>query len=315
MDIKSARKVCDYLCSNFSSVDEVSFFGGEPFLCFDVIKYIVSALNDKIIVNSYEVTTNGTLLNEEIIDFLDQNRFKVIISLDGPKYIQEKLRVGCNYEKVISSIEQLKKKSIVDKLEINCTYTKVHKNNITPDSLKKYFDELKVKYTVSNVITEKEEFKIDEYKNINELKNEIDICYANLSKGCIVEKMNNYVASVIDSLVNKLYSECFCSELEYGMAFNTDGDIFPCEKLLNQCKYGDSVLEKINKKNCTPCKDCWARGMCRKCSADIYLKNEIISENDCVDKRCYEYALVRLVEYLEEDENVFQMIIDTFYAE
>ena len=212
MDIKSARKVCDYLCSNFSSVDEVSFFGGEPFLCFDVIKYIVSALNDKIIVNSYEVTTNGTLLNEEIIDFLDQNRFKVIISLDGPKYIQEKLRVGCNYEKVISSIEQLKKKSIVDKLEINCTYTKVHKNNITPDSLKKYFDELKVKYTVSNVITEKEEFKIDEYKNINELKNEIDICYANLSKGCIVEKMNNYVASVIDSLVNKLYSECFCSE-------------------------------------------------------------------------------------------------------
>jgi sulfatase maturation enzyme AslB (radical SAM superfamily) len=65
----------------------INFFGGEPLLSFELIKNTVSFLNKenkshtKII--NYSITTNGSLITEEIINFFNENKFSVVLSFDG----------------------------------------------------------------------------------------------------------------------------------------------------------------------------------------------------------------------------------------
>ncbi len=87
-----AKCAIDFLYSH--SVDakqvKISFYGGEPLLNFSLIKnsviYATEVFQAKPI--SYSMTINGALLNDEIIDFLQQYKFFLTISLDGPKHIQ-----------------------------------------------------------------------------------------------------------------------------------------------------------------------------------------------------------------------------------
>jgi uncharacterized protein len=77
---------------------KISFYGGEPLLRFDTIKKIVS-YSRKLFKNwkvKYLITTNGTKINDEIIDFFVSNDFSVLISLDGPPKNHDAKRVYPN---------------------------------------------------------------------------------------------------------------------------------------------------------------------------------------------------------------------------
>lgn len=74
------------------------FFGGEPLLRFDYIQKVVEIAENavkegKMIRPLYTITTNATLLNEEILEFFIKHDFKVGVSIDGPKEANDKLRV------------------------------------------------------------------------------------------------------------------------------------------------------------------------------------------------------------------------------
>jgi uncharacterized protein len=93
----------------------INLFGGEPLLNFELIEHIyeygerVANRTDKTIV--YKLTTNGVLLNKQIIDFLVQRNFVVSISLDGPAYIHDanrRLRNGrASYEYILPGVLEL----------------------------------------------------------------------------------------------------------------------------------------------------------------------------------------------------------------
>lgn len=92
----TAKKAIDFICTH--SVDSqfvtLDFYGGEPLLNFSLIKksvdYIKNALYGKDL--NFGITTNATLLSEEIIEFLDSNNFTLVISLDGDKKSNDKNR-------------------------------------------------------------------------------------------------------------------------------------------------------------------------------------------------------------------------------
>lgn len=101
MPLDIAIKAVDWIMENKKWKDErgisgttpsVNFFGGEPTLLWDeiivpVTKYIRSTYNkDKIYVG---MTTNGTLLNKERISFIKDNELNVLLSIDGPKEVQD----------------------------------------------------------------------------------------------------------------------------------------------------------------------------------------------------------------------------------
>ncbi len=72
----------------------ICFYGGEPILQFKILKEIVrfARLLFKNWKLSFYVTTNGTRLNKEIIDFFIENNFTILISIDGPQYSHDSKR-------------------------------------------------------------------------------------------------------------------------------------------------------------------------------------------------------------------------------
>lgn len=89
MSFEDAKRVIDFYLERSIEMDELalSFYGGEPLLEFDLIKrcvdYIISKSGERKV--RFPMTTNGTLLTEEVIKFLVQHEFKLLISLDGNK--------------------------------------------------------------------------------------------------------------------------------------------------------------------------------------------------------------------------------------
>ena len=96
MSKKIAFSAVDFLCKHSVDSDHVNigFYGGEPLLEFllikDIVKYAKKRFRDKSI--SFSITTNGTLLTKEVLDFLEKNDIKLMVSLDGPEEIHNRNR-------------------------------------------------------------------------------------------------------------------------------------------------------------------------------------------------------------------------------
>ena len=98
MEEKTALQAVDWLIEQSREKKKINivFFGGEPFLNFPLMKIVmqyaqqrVNEVEKKI---SFHVTTNATLLNDDVISFLEKHNVNVTISIDGPKEIQDMQR-------------------------------------------------------------------------------------------------------------------------------------------------------------------------------------------------------------------------------
>ncbi len=119
MSFETAKKCIDFLIRNSRDSRHVmvSFYGGEPLLEFDLIKrcieYAEVASEGKQI--GFNLTTNATLINEEIIEYFSMHQVRMMISLDGPKTVHDKNRRlssnGCgSYDKVMESLNLIRTK-------------------------------------------------------------------------------------------------------------------------------------------------------------------------------------------------------------
>jgi uncharacterized protein len=74
-------------------VPALGFYGGEPLLAFDVIRRAVQRVQRAGLTFSYSVTTNGTIADDEVLNYLVDNDFNVAVSLDGPPEEHDRNRV------------------------------------------------------------------------------------------------------------------------------------------------------------------------------------------------------------------------------
>ena len=313
MKKEDADRAIDTLKKSCMKIDRVSFFGGEPLLNFEVIKYIVERMSKEFLIEKWEITTNATLMDEEILNFLIQYQFRVVISLDGPDFIHNYLRPGCNHAEVLKWINAFKESAIKEQIEINCTYTQIHCEQIDLESLISYFVDLGVKYTISDVITDISKLKLKDQKL--SYKEIIDKCYKNLIENSSNLGVSAFVSSVINAVVKRIYCNEFCTELSNGVAFNTDGEEYPCTKLIKKCRKNDKKLLESNSKNNEVCNKCWAKGLCSYCAANIYTGESIPYEaSECELEKGYDYALQRFIEYLQTEPDKLQSIVDNYYS-
>jgi uncharacterized protein len=103
MEFKVAKKGIDLLIHLLPEDKEdigINFFGGEPLLNFSLIQetveYAKEICSQKGIKLHLSLTTNGTILSNEIAKFLFKNRFRVLLSIDGPPEFHNKHRVFAN---------------------------------------------------------------------------------------------------------------------------------------------------------------------------------------------------------------------------
>ena len=99
-----AKKAIDFFKKSIPKMQKnrhIGFYGGEPLLEIELIKKAVSyakeVFGEKKV--NFNMTTNATLLNMDIADFLVQNDFNITISLDGPRNIHNKNRIFANSNK------------------------------------------------------------------------------------------------------------------------------------------------------------------------------------------------------------------------
>jgi len=120
MNFQIAKRGIDFLLNNSKNKDRIhfSFYGGEPLLNFEVIKKCVEYINICNIRknHSFGITTNGTLLKNDIIKFFIDNDFMLLISLDGPIQRHDRYRIFKNgkgsFNVVINKLKEIREMDI-----------------------------------------------------------------------------------------------------------------------------------------------------------------------------------------------------------
>ena len=111
---------------------EVDFFGGEPLMNFDVVKEIVKYARSKEKEYNknfrFTITTNGLLLTDDKIEYINKEMSNVVLSIDGRKEVNDKMRVrvdgsGC-YDKIVENYKKLVAGRGDKEYYVRGTYTK-----------------------------------------------------------------------------------------------------------------------------------------------------------------------------------------------
>ena len=121
MDLKTAENSLNFFIKHLRKTNQkkgkIIFYGGEPTMGFDIIKYMVLKAKKINFPILFSIITNATTLTEEMISFCKNNQLSIGISLDGPKEKNDINRLFKNqkksvYDTVLKKIELLKKNSV-----------------------------------------------------------------------------------------------------------------------------------------------------------------------------------------------------------
>ena len=117
MRYEVGKQALDFLIANSGSRRnlEVDFFGGEPLMNWDVVKRLVAYGREQEKVHNkrfrFTLTTNGMLIDDDVIDFANREMSNVVLSLDGRKEINDRTRVDYagngSYDRIVPKFQKL----------------------------------------------------------------------------------------------------------------------------------------------------------------------------------------------------------------
>ena len=294
MSFETGKRALDFLVENSGTRRnlEVDFFGGEPLMNFDVVKQLVeyarSIEKDAGKNFRFTLTTNGMLIDDDVIEFANKEMSNVVLSLDGRKEVHDRYRVDYSgkgsFDTIVPKFQKLVKAREGKNYYMRGTFT--HAN---PDFLKDVqqmldlgFRELSMEPVVAksddpSALTEADrEVVMKQYEDLAKLMLEYD------------EKKDpfTFYHYMIDlkggPCIYKRISGCG-SGTEY-MAVTPWGDLYPCHQFVGEEKFLlGNVFDGIKRtdicdefRSCNvytkkKCKDCFARFYCSGgCPANSY---------------------------------------------
>jgi len=317
MSIDTMKKSIDFFLKRTSDVDSitVSFYGGEPLLRFDAIKHCVDyakkhALGKNL---SFSMTTNGSVLTEEIIDFLADNDFKILISLDGPEEIHDMNRIFQNGKKTYSLIDKninYIRNNYPDFFKKNIQFHAViafpqFTNEVIGFFRENYSNNFGYAYVEPGFDNEK--FKNKYQINMEYSKKYSLVNHINETKKKMIEdiEFEDNITYLFDGEIARVFklkpreqNDSFwpggtCDIGSRRIFVDVNGNIFPCEKI--SYSNGENCIGHIEKgfdvpkicqtiseyeKTCVSCQTCWCAHLCRRC-----WKNKCIDEGFCNDMK------------------------------
>ena len=295
MSFEVGKKALHFLVANSGSRRnlEVDFFGGEPIMNFDVVKQLVEygrsieeANNKKF---RFTLTTNGVLLNDDIIEFANKEMSNVVLSVDGRKEIHDMMRPtrnhkGSSYDIIMPKFKKVAESRNQMNYYVRGTFT--HNNlDFSKDVL--HLADLGYKQiSVEPVVAENSESYAIKEEDIPQILEQYDIIAKELIKRKKEGKGFNFFHFMIDleggPCVAKRLSGCG-SGTEY-LAVTPWGDFYPCHQFVGQEEFLlGNVDEGIKRTDLTDkfkccnvyskkeCKDCFAKFYCSGgCAANAY---------------------------------------------
>ena len=332
MSFEVGKQALDFLIANSGTRRnlEVDFFGGEPLMNFDVVKQLVAYARSVEKEHGknfrFTLTTNGILIDDDVIDFANREMSNVVLSLDGRKEIHDRYRVDFagngSWERIVPKFQKLVEERGGKNYYMRGTFT--HAN---PDFLKDIqvmldlgFNELSMEPVVCapgdpSELTEADlPIVLDQYEKLAELMLERERAGKPFT-------FYHYMIDLTDGpCIYKRISGCG-SGTEY-MAVTPWGDLYPCHQFVGEEKYklgniwdGVTNTEAQNEFACCnvysreECRDCWARLYCSGgCAANAYhatgsVKGVYKYGCELFRKRMECAIMVQIAKMADDDEN------------
>lgn len=284
MSFEVGKKAIDFLLLNSGNRKnlEIDFFGGEPLMNWEVVKQIVEYGRSKEKEYNknfrFTMTTNGVLLNDEIMEFCNREMSNVVLSLDGRKEVNDKMRPFRNgkgsYELIVPKFQKFAKLRENKDYYIRGTFTRENMD-FAKDVLE--FADLGFKsMSIEPVVAQAEEYYAIREEDIPQILKEYDNLAVEYIKRHKEGKGFNFFHFNIDlqqgPCVAKRLSGCG-SGTEY-LAVTPWGDFYPCHQFVGQDDYllGNVDEGLLNTKVRDEFKLCnvYAKDKCQDCFARFY---------------------------------------------
>ena len=284
MSYETGKQALDFLIANSGSRRnlEVDFFGGEPLMNWDVVKQLVAygreqeKLHDKHF--RFTLTTNGVLLNDEIMEFANKEMDNVVLSIDGRKEVHDRMRPfrkgAGSYDLIVPKFQKFAESRHQDKYYVRGTYTHFN-TDFSKDVL--HLADLGFKQiSVEPVVAQPtDEYALKE-SDLPVLFDEYDRLAAEMVKRNKAGNGFNFFHFMIDleggPCVYKRLSGCG-SGTEY-LAVTPWGDLYPCHQFVGNEKFllgnvEDGIVNTEIRDDFKLC-NVYAKEECRDCFAKFY---------------------------------------------
>ena len=331
MDKKIAEKAVDFLIKESGEISEcvIIFFGGEPLLNFELIKHVILYAREtgkkygkKV---RFSMTTNGTLLTDEVISYLNREKIGVLISMDGYEKIQDRMRPFRNGKGSYKSIVPKAQKFISSRrgrVSVRATFTRedLHLLSITKHLTDLGFGVVHL-CPVSG----------SEYKLSSRDMARIGKEFEKMAEYFMEMVRKGYAGSVgiFRKFLNQFHhprGRLFpCGGGIKYLAVSPDGDIYLCHRFVGEERFKignvmgewDKSLQRMLLANDvdsrSKCKNCWARYICGGgCYAHAYYTNGDIFTPDelmcAFTKRVIELSIALYVKIYEENREILDRL-------
>ena len=294
MSFEVGKQAIDFLVANSGTRRnlEIDFFGGEPLMDWDVVKQLVayarSIEKEKNKNFRFTLTTNGVLVDDEVIEFANKEMHNVVLSLDGRREIHDRLRRTVNnkgsYDIIVPKFQKFVEKRGNKGYYVRGTFT--HDNvDFTNDIFHMAdlgFTELSMEPVVCApnepyALTEEDLPKLFEQ-------------YESLAKDMLRRQKEGKPITFYHYMIDLTGGPCIykrvtgCGSGTEYMAVTPWGELFPCHQFVGDPAYslGDvwkgvtntAVQDKFRMCNAyarKECQDCWAKLYCSGgCAANSY---------------------------------------------
>ena len=285
MPLEVGKKAIDFLIKNSYGRKnlELDFFGGEPLMNFDTVKEIVKyarSLEKEHNKNfRFTLTTNGLLLNDDNTDFINKEMSNIVLSIDGRKEVNDRLRFRVDksgsYDSIVPKYLELVKKRGMDQYYVRGTFTK-YNLDFSNDVMHLYslgFDQISVEPVVTDSSVDYALTQADLPAIFEE--------YEKLARIIIEKKKNGETINFFHFKIDLDQGPCAIKRLrgcgagnEY-VAVTPQGDIYPCHQFVGEPQWkmgsvltGDFDLKMKDRFACAnvytkeKCSKCWARFYC-----------------------------------------------------
>jgi len=323
MTFEMAKKGIDFLIDHSSDLKNIAvgFYGGEPLIEFELIKKTIEYVKENAVGKEvlFTITTNGTLINKNIIEYFYKNNVNLMISLDGPKEIYDKSRKfafnSCGtFDRVMENINLIKK-DFPEYLK-NMSFNAVTDPQNDVGCVCKFFNdfesfrdgqimysEVANYYSKKEVRTSEKYYEVINYEYFKLLLSKLKKLDVKYTSKILFGRFDNMcqlysILRLSEKLPDKLHHGGPCIPGAQRLFLNVHGDFYPCERVSESSstvKIGNleqgldmnkiSEILNIGKLSEENCKKCWAIRFCSLCVAAADDGNGLSKELKA--KRCY----------------------------
>ena len=294
MSFEVGKQALDFLIANSGTRTnlEVDFFGGEPLMNWDVVKQLVAyARTQEPIYNKkfrFTLTTNGVLVDDDVIEFANKEMHNVVLSLDGRKEVHDRLRKNYegkgSYDTIVPKFQKFVESRGGKDYYMRGTFT--HNNVDFTNDLFHMADLGFTELSMEPVVCA----PTDPYALTEEDLPKLFEQYELLATEMIKRKKEGRGFTFYHYMIDLSHGPCIYKRIsgcgsgtEY-MAVTPWGDLYPCHQFVGDEDYlmgnvwdgvkNIAMQEKFRSCNAysrPECKDCWAKLYCSGgCAANAY---------------------------------------------